>query len=490
MKRIQMNKPKISKTLIALLTVGIIAAIACGASGKKKHTESVKKDAPLAPLTYDPRLSLAPLVEKVSPAVVNIKISKKVTMHGMGGQSSLFEFFFGPRERGFGPKNIPDNIQKAMGSGFIIDSSGLVVTNHHVVNGADEIEITLSDERSFKATIIGSDERTDVALLQLKKAKKLPAVKFGDSGKLKVGDHVVAIGNPFGLDHTVTSGIVSAKERVIGAGPYDDFIQTDASINPGNSGGPLFNLAGEVIGINTAITRTGQGIGFAIPSDLAKGLIDAIKNKGRVVRGWLGIVFQPMDDALAKVLKVNTNKGALVTQVNVGSPGEKGGLKERDVIISVNGKKLNASRDLPAMVATLTPEKSYPFVIVRDGKKTTLKIKIGIMPDDLTAPGASGGEKLNSPVELGFRIAPLDPMTRRQLGAENITGGVVITNVQSDSPADGELQRGDIIVELNRRRIDSIDGFKAAIQSLKKGDNLLIRVFRQGGWMYKVLRLK
>ncbi|MBN2717868.1 MAG: DegQ family serine endoprotease [Deltaproteobacteria bacterium] len=498
MKFFSQTRSHLSRSIFALLAVGLIATVACGASGKKHHEGTVARTnkAPLTPLSYDPKISLAPLVEKVSPAVVNIKISKKLKMRGFGGPSSLFDFFFGPRDRGFGgpdPDSVPDYAQKAMGSGFIIDTHGYVVTNHHVVDGADEIEVTLSDDRSFSAKVVGSDERTDVALLRLKDADNLPIVQFGESAKLKVGDHVVAIGNPFGLDHTVTSGIVSAKERVIGAGPYDEFIQTDASINPGNSGGPLFNLSGEVVGINTAISRNGQGIGFAIPSDLAKGLIDSIKEKGKVVRGWLGIVFQPLDDTLAKVLKLKNNKGALVTQVNEGSPGQKAGLQERDVIIAVNGKSLNSARELPAMVASLRPEKTYPFDIVRDGAKKTVTVKIGTMPDGISAIGSSsdsnGDESLNADVTLGFQVAPLDADIRQQLGAESVSGGVVVTNVNSDSNAAKALSRGDIIVEVNRRDIGGIDDFRAAVKSLKKGDDMLVRVYRRGGWMYGVIRL-
>jgi serine protease Do len=491
MKPFKQSRSHFPRTIVALLTVGLIAAVACGASGKKHQqgTSAKSQNAPLSPLSYDPNVSLAPLVEKVGPAVVNIKISKKMKMRGFGGPSSLFDFFFGPRDRGYGaPDEVPDYAQKAMGSGFIIDSHGYVVTNHHVVDGADEIEVTLSDERTFAAEVVGSDERTDVALLKLKDADKLPVVHFGDSSKLNVGDHVVAIGNPFGLDHTVTAGIVSAKERVIGAGPYDEFIQTDASINPGNSGGPLFNLAGEVVGINTAISRNGQGIGFAIPSDLARGLIHSIRETGKVVRGWLGIVFQPMDDNLAKVLNLKSSKGALVTQVVAGSPGEKGGIKERDVIMAVNGKALKSSRDLPALVASLAPEKVYTFDIVRDGKNKTLKIKIGTMPDDLTAAAAEG-KSGGSDAGPGFNVAPLDTLTRSQLGAESVTGGVVVTDVNRESDAAKSLQRGDIITEVNRNPVSSVDDFNAAIKSLKKGDDLLVRVFRRGGWLYGVIRL-
>ena len=473
----------------------LVAVVACGASGKKNEPASsgAHKNAgpPLAPLSYDPKQSLAPLVERVSPAVVNIKTSVKVRGgFGMNDPGRLFEFFFGPQGDSFGavPPQMPEQQRQAMGSGFIIDRDGYVVTNHHVVNGADDIEVTLVDERSFTAEVVGSDERTDVALLKLKDASNLPVVNFGSSDALKVGDHVVAIGNPFGLDHTVTSGIVSAKERVIGAGPYDDFIQTDASINPGNSGGPLFNLAGEVVGINTAITRTGQGIGFAIPSDLARGLIDSIREKGKVVRGWLGIVFQPLDKELAAFLGAKDSSGALVTRVNPGSPGEKGGLKERDVILEVDGRKLNSSRDLPALVAGVAPGRSVPFRILRNAKEQELSIAVGDMPEDFSeeaGPAKAGDEAAKN---LGFSVAPLDDRTRTRLGADGVTG-VVVTGVAPDGPAKA-LARGDIIVEVNRKPVSSVEEFRAASSSLRKGDQMLLRLFRRGGWLYAIIRLQ
>ena len=273
-------------TWAAVLVLVLVAAVACGAASARDKNKGKKGNGPLSPTTYDPQISLAPLVDKVSPAVVNIRTKTTVRgMRGMMGSEGLFEFFFGNRPRRGDPFGGTERTLQAAGSGFIIESDGLVVTNHHVVKDVDEIEVQLADDRIFNAQIVGSDQRTDVALLRLDKASGLPTVEFGDSDALKVGDRVVAIGNPFGLDHTVTAGIVSAKERVIGAGPYDDFIQTDASINPGNSGGPLFDLSGYVIGINTAVNRNAEGIGFAIPSSLARDMIEALKNGGTVVRG-------------------------------------------------------------------------------------------------------------------------------------------------------------------------------------------------------------
>jgi serine protease Do len=481
---------KVSHFLVVLALV-LVAAVACGAAGARGKG-SKKTKGPVDPVTYDPRVSLAPLVEKVSPAVVNIRTQvRKQRMPGMFGPDSLFEWFFGPRDKEQ-PFSTPesDALLKSVGSGFIIDSSGLVVTNHHVIDGADKIEVQLTDDRVYEVELVGSDERTDLALLRIKKGKNLPFVYFGESSSLKVGDHVIAIGNPFGLDHTVTSGIVSAKERVIGAGPYDDFIQTDASINPGNSGGPLFNLRGEVVGINTAIAPHGQGIGFAIPSDLARGLIDSLRKSGKVVRGWLGVSFQALTDDLAKAFGVKREKGAVVANVIPGSPAEKGGMKAGDIIVVVNKVELASSRQLPNLVASIRPGTIVPFVVIRDGKRVTLKIKIGEMDKDVAAGPVKPGKRSETTAgELGFRVTPLDDLTRRRLRAGEVKNGVVVSNIRPGSPASGILRHGDIIVEVNKEKIESVSQFEKKMARIKKGQQLLLLVYRSGMWTYLVLRI-
>ncbi len=484
----------LASTALMAMAVAIVAAVACGAApAKEKGSAKVKKsNAPMAPMAYDPRVSLAPLVEKVSPAVVNISTTSK-PMGGGGmfpfGPDNMFEWFFGPggpRGRQMpGPKALPR--PQSLGSGFIINSNGLVVTNNHVIRRADEIEVQLSDERKYKAEIVGSDERTDVALLRIKDAKNLPSVSFGDSSALRVGDHVVAIGNPFGLDHTVTSGIVSAKERVIGAGLYDDFIQTDASINPGNSGGPLFNLKGEVIGINTAINPQGQGIGFAIPSSLAAPVIDALSSSGEVVRGWLGIAFQPVTDELQKAFGLKDKNGAVVANVTPDSPAEKGGMKAGDVIVAVQGRTLKDSRELPSQVARVKPGTTAKLEVVRDGKKKTLSIKIGKMPGDEGEVSKSGDGKAKT--KLGFQVEPLDDKLRQRLGADNDLKGVVVSDVESNSSAAGVLQTGDIILEVNRKPVTDVKAFAAETKGLKTGEDIVLRVYRQGSWLWLVFRL-
>ncbi|MCP4605014.1 MAG: DegQ family serine endoprotease [Proteobacteria bacterium] len=478
------------RTGFMMIAVMLAAAVACGAAPVKGKGGGKKSKAPLTPTTYDPRVSLAPLVEKVSESVVNIRTTSKMRqMPGMFNPGDLFEWFFGPRGHGQGPapRPNPGHKQRSLGSGFIVDKSGLVVTNHHVVHGADEIEVQLSDDRTFTAELVGSDQRTDVAVLRLLDAKSLPTVRLGDSDKLKVGDHVVAIGNPFGLDHTVTSGIVSAKERVIGAGPYDDFIQTDASINPGNSGGPLFNLAGEVVGINTAIAPQGQGIGFAIPANMALTVIDALSQTGKVVRGWLGISFQTMDEKLAKAFGTKDKAGAVVAYVTSGSPADQGGMQSGDVIVEVNGKKLKEARQLPSLVAKLKPGKTASINVIRDGKPKKLKIKIGQLPDDLAGHSARPKAKKGK-TELGFEVQSLDGRMKKRLGAENIDG-VVVTGVNPGSTAARVLRSGDIIAEVNRDKVRNIAEFEAKIKGIGSGDDLLLLIFRRGAWQYSVLRL-
>ncbi|MBN2802023.1 MAG: Do family serine endopeptidase [Deltaproteobacteria bacterium] len=475
--------------VMSFMFVGMVVMVACGASGKKKTDNPTNSDAPLSPVTYNPAISLSPLVEKVSPAVVNVKTSQSVKRGmGFGGPQDFFEFFFGQRGQNYNQRE-EDFSQKAMGSGFIIDKKGLVVTNNHVVEGADHITVTVGDDNTYEATIVGRDEKTDLALLKLKGASNLPTVKFGSSSSLKVGDTVVAIGNPFGLDHTVTSGIVSAKERVIGAGPYDNFIQTDASINPGNSGGPLFNLSGEVVGVNTAISRTGQGIGFAIPSDMARDLVDHLKNGGKVIRGWLGLVFQPLDDNLTSFFGAADNKGALVSKVMPGSPADLGGIVTKDIIVGVDGKKLGSSSELPKIVAMLKPGKTVTFDILRNKKMEKRKIKIGTMPEDGSMVSRDSNNNRASDSLPGISVVPLDSGLRGQLGIDSNITGVVVSQVGSNGKLGDSIRRGDVITEVNGNSISSVNDYNAAINGTKKGDDILLKLFRSGGWLYLVIRI-
>ncbi|MBI5549038.1 MAG: Do family serine endopeptidase, partial [Deltaproteobacteria bacterium] len=334
-----------------------------------------------------PMTSLAPLVKTLRPGVVNIYTTSVVKARASGrrlppGTTDPFEEFF----RRFGEGRPEESRRQSLGSGFLVNPAGYVITNNHVVQGASEIRVKLGDAREFEAEIIGRDAKTDVALLKIKPAtgevRDLPIVMLGDSDRLEVGDFVIAAGNPFGLDHSVSLGIVSAKERVIGAGQYDDFIQTDAAINPGNSGGPLFNTRGEVVGVNTAILAHGQGIGFAVPINMVKALLPQLLSKGRVVRGWLGVSIQDVTPELAKTLKLEKAQGALIAGIMKKSPAEAAGLKAGDVVVGLNGRTIDTYNQLSREVAFLAPGAAAQLAVLRDGKSRTLEVRVGPRPDE------------------------------------------------------------------------------------------------------------
>lgn len=335
---------------------------------------------PVLPGTPD----IATLVDKIQPTVVNITTSSNEPAPRM---VDPFEFFFGPKP-GMGPRMEPPSgmrERRSLGSGFVIDPAGYVVTNNHVIENADEVRVRFADDRSFEARVVGRDPRLDVALLKLENAKDLSAVVLGDSDVLRVGEYVIAMGNPFGLGHTVTMGIVSAKDRTIGAGPYDDFIQTDASINPGNSGGPLFNLRGEVIGINTAIHVTGQGIGFAIPVNMVRDVVTQLREKGHVSRGKLGIVFQSVDEDLARSMGLDRPRGALVAEVEPNGAAARAGLKAGDLITAVNGNEVAPSSELPRLIAGNSPGSTVRITYLRQGKERTVNVTLDALESDTKA---------------------------------------------------------------------------------------------------------
>jgi len=475
---------------VAVLALGLWAA-ACGAARNEAAPRT--KEPPAQPLTYDPRVSYAPLVERLSASVVNIFTTQTVKAQRM------FPFFFGPDQRGddpfgqfFGPflrKSPPKEMkQHSLGSGIIISADGQVLTNRHVVAEADEIKIKLSDEREMSAQVVGNDVRTDVALIQIKDAKGLTPAVLGSSDKLRVGDVVVAIGNPFGLGNTVTTGIVSAKGRVIGAGPYDDFIQTDASINPGNSGGPLFNLQGEVVGINTAIAREGQGIGFAIPIDMAKRVIEDLMSKGHVIRGWLGVGIQSLDPDLGRMFGMEKPEGALVNQVLKDGPAEKAGLKAGDVVLAIDGQKVQDARDLSSKVAHRKPGTKVVLDLLRDKKKEKLGVVLGELKEQgmeqAETPSQAGQDAVKS---LGLMVRPMGPEDSRRVGDDSVKG-VVIEDIDPSSPAAEALAPGDIVVEVNRRGIDSLATWSAAMKEVHSGDDVLFKVRREEAVLYMALR--
>jgi serine protease Do len=432
--------------------------------------------------------SFAELAKNLSPTVVNVKVTKieKTAFGGFpfpeGDRGDFFERFFRDMPR------MPENRRmQGAGSGVIISPDGYIVTNNHVVEGANEVTVTLSDKKEYKAQVIGLDPKTDLAVLKIDVNKPLPAAALGDSEKLKVGDWVLAIGNPFGLNHTVTSGIVSAKGRIIGAGPYDDFIQTDASINPGNSGGPLFNMSGEVVGINTAIIAQGQGIGFAIPVNTAKPLIPQLVADGEVTRGYLGVNIQSITPELAKALGVEGREGALVADVNPGSPAEKGGLQRGDIIIAYGGKSVKNHHALPSMVAATPVGERVTVTVLRDGKEHKLSVKVGKLPTETAMR-----EKTDMPAKghWGLQLHDLTPQIGQQLGL-HADQGVVVVGVEPGSPAhEAGIRQGDVIVEVNRQAVNSVDEVRETIDKSKEKDQLLLLVQRQGGKFYVPLELQ
>jgi serine protease Do len=432
------------------------------------------------------------LAKQVQPGVVNIRTVKTAKEGG-----PVFRHFFGnpfdnrdPDRNPFGGDTPGREFkQQSLGSGFIIDKEGMIVTNNHVVEGADQIKVRLFDEREFDAKVLGRDAKTDLALIKIEGAKDLTPLKMGDSAAAEVGSWVLAVGSPFGLEQTVTAGIVSAKGRFIGAGPYDDFIQTDASINPGNSGGPLLNMNAEVIGINTAIVAQGQGIGFAIPINLAQNIVAQLKEHGSVTRGWMGVGIQDLTPELAQYYGLKDQKGVLVTQVFPGDPADKAGLKVKDVITSIDDKTVTSGRELSAAVAAMPVGKDVPVKILRDGKAQTLMVRITERKDQ--EEQASRGGQVPESDELGVRAADLNPESAKRLGVDEGERGVIIVSVRSGSKADqGGLQQGDIVKEINRTPVQSVKDLKAEYGKAKAGDQVqfLVKRANAGFVVVKVMR--
>jgi len=438
--------------------------------------------------------SFADLAAQQADSVVNISTTQHV-QQGMRGlppglelpQNSPFNEFFNDFLR-----NMPQQEQEkhALGTGFIISADGYVVTNNHVVDGADEVIVKMRDGTEHEAKIIGTDPKLDVALLKIN-AKGLKTVRIGNSEALRVGDWVVAIGNPFGLSQTVTAGIVSAKGRVIGSGPYDDFIQTDAAINPGNSGGPLFNAQGDVVGINTAIySRSGgnNGIGFAIPINLAKPILDELKEKGHVTRARLGVHIADIDKETAEALGLKTREGALVPQVEAGSAADRAGIRAGDVIVSIDGTPVRKAHDLPIRVARHAPGDKVKIGIIRDGKLSTVTVVVEAMPDEQTAQNGNAKPDVNK-VRLGMVLENLTPELAGQLQTR-VKKGVVASQVQSGLPAArAGVQRGDVIYRINGHDVNDMAGFSKMATQFKPGDVLRIMMDRRGDQVFALIKL-
>jgi serine protease Do len=419
------------------------------------------------------------LAEQLKPSVVNISTSQTVQQRtpslpspGLPG-NDMFEDFF---ERFFRGHPQAPHKKRALGSGFIISNDGYILTNDHVVESADVIKVKLSDGREFDGEVRGLDPKLDLALIKIEAGEGLPVAELGDSDTLQVGEWVMAIGNPFGLEQTVTVGIVSAKGRVIGAGPYDNFIQTDASINPGNSGGPLFNTHGEVVAINTAIVAGGQGIGFAIPVNMAKQIIPQLRDDGRVTRGYLGVTVQAMTGELAESFGLKDAKGALVNEVIEGSPAKDAGLLRGDIILEFNGQPINDINDLPRIVANTPVDEKVKVKIFRKGKEREVKVKVGKLEDG-SEPKSQIAEKSGD--VLGLSVTNLTAEMAERYSIKD-RRGVLVTGIAPDGPAaEANLRVGDQILEINDREVNSVEEFEAAVGTPKSGQVVRLLVQRQ-----------
>jgi serine protease Do len=417
------------------------------------------------------------LAKSLSPAVANISTTSRerpARQFGPGPFGNPHEFWE-PFEKFFGPMPRQPFTQRSLGSGFIINRDGIILTNNHVVENADEIIVRLSDEKEYEAKVVGRDPKTDIAVIKIEDAPDIRPVTLGNSDALEVGEWVMAIGNPFGLAHTVTAGIVSAKGRFIGQGSYDQFIQTDVAINPGNSGGPLINLEGEVVGINTAIfSRSGGniGIGFAIPINLAKELLPELEEKGRVTRGWLGVLIQKVTDDIAESLGLEEARGALVADVLPDGPAQEAGIRVGDVIVEFDGHAVGESSELPFLVARTPVGKTVSVKVIRDGDGESISVAIGELTDEEVIATASEDD-------LGLTVQPLTPEIAESLGLDPDTRGVVVSGIQPGSSAeDAGLRRGDVVLEVDRKPVTNLSTYQQALRKSAKGKSILLLVRR------------
>jgi len=476
-----MKKNPFSKLSLGIMILAITGLIwGCGLENELEAKSMPENES----TTMMIPANFSDLAQKVRDGVVNIRTVKTIKdggpvfRHFFGnpfGQKNPFgdqdrsRDFFGPHHEE-GPSR--DFKKQSLGSGFIIDKTGHIVTNNHVIENADQIKVKLADEREFEAELVGRDPNTDLALIRIKDASDLVALKLGDSDALSVGNWVVAVGSPFGLEQTVTSGIVSAKGRALGSGPYDDFIQTDASINPGNSGGPLLNMNGEVVGINTAIIANGQGIGFAIPVNMAQGIVKQLQANGSVTRGWLGVGIQDLSPELAEYYGIKDKKGVLVAQVFEGDPADNAGIKANDLIVEVDGKSIRSSRELTKTIADIEVGKETTVTLLRDGKQKTLSVKIAKRGDS----GPLAQRKSEDSEKLGIRIAEATPETAKRFGHSETEKGVLVVSVEPGSKAaEAGIRQGDLVKEVNRKPVTSVPELRSEVEKGKEVQLLVKR---------------
>jgi serine protease Do len=472
----------------------VIAALYLGMSAQNANAAMAPVDEkiPTASMQIAPP-SFSNLIEAVQPAVVSIASSRSVNSQAMNRmprfdfpEGSPFQKFFQDQFKGQTPEGIPDRGMQAMGSGFIVDPEGFIVTNNHVIKGAEEITVILHDGTRHTATLKGRDAKTDLALLKIETSEKLPYVRFGDSDKAKVGDWVVAVGNPFGLGGSVSAGIISARGRDIQSGPYDDYLQIDAPINRGNSGGPLFDASGKVIGVNTAIfspSGGNVGIGFAIPAALAEPIIAELMSDGRVARGWLGVHIQSIDEALAESMDLEEEQGALVSSVEPDSPADRAGLHVGDVILSFADEQVEDARALPRMVANTDKGDKVTVTVWRDGKRKSLEVTLGSLPTEETVAMAQSEELDDGTPKLGVTVSALSKEARKHYNLSDDEVGVLIVDVARNSPAARHgLQRGDIIARIGQTEVSKPDQVASAIKRAAREEHktVLLLIKRDG----------
>ncbi|MFO1518362.1 MAG: DegQ family serine endoprotease [bacterium] len=474
-------KKKYSRTtlMVTALLSSLLGIFFAGKLELPKPSQAV--DGPLAssaPLSSKTTVSglpnLVDMVKHVKPAVVNISTTHVVRMRPvMRSYRDPFDDFYG---RNFGAPQ--EYSQNSLGSGVIINRDGTILTNNHVVQNADEIVVKLSDGRKFSAKVVGNDPKTDIAVIKVAGgAGDFPTAPLGDSDRLDVGEWVLAVGNPFGLGQTVTAGIVSAKGRVIGAGPYDDFIQTDASINPGNSGGPLFNLNGEVVGINTAIIASGQGIGFAIPINITKNLVPQLISNGRVSRGYLGVGIQDVTSDLAKSFGLSSENGALIANVYPGGPAEKAGIQAGDVVLAFNGKTLQNPHDLPLWISQTPVGSNVSLDVVRKGERKTYTVEVGEL--EKAEQQIAQAQRVSS--ELGLIVRDLTPEEAKELSFQGRKGVLVVRVFPGSQAEYVGLRTGDLILEMNNAPMNNTGEYNAVISKVRPGE--IVRVFVKRGGM-------
>ena len=475
-----------------ILVVGLVAVVVSAGAPRPGEAFFGEDKGEAVAISTIELPSFTELTKRYGPAVVNISANQTVKSgemyhqfkHPFDGQQmdpfDLFKFFGVPPQQ-------REYKRRSLGSGFIISEDGYILTNHHVVEEAEDIKVILYEEEEYEAEVKGRDPRTDLALIKID-AKDLPTVVMGDSDKLEVGEWVLAIGNPLGFGHTVTTGIVSAKGRNLGLTQYEDFIQTDASINPGNSGGPLFNMRGEVVGINSAIASTtggSIGIGFAIPVNMAKNVIDQLKEKGKVVRGWLGVIIQKIDKEKMEAFGLESDRGALVSQVVEEGPAKDAGLKLGDVIVEFEGMPVDDFDDLPPMVANTSVGTKTTVKVIRDGREKTFTVKLGELPDEPELAKAIEDEGES----LGLRVHTMTPEMAARLGVGEDVKGVVVTEVEAESPAEkANLRPGDIVIEVNRKQVENAAGFAEEIGSAPAGKIVLLLVRRGRNTIFVTLK--